>query len=85
MKRYPLKQKIMRLARTLFMAAVMVACAIQSRPAWAQSAELYASFKQYQALNKQGKHAEATPFVKTVIALAEPERVLFVPRHIGRL
>ena len=85
MERYPLRQKIMRFTRTLFMAASMVACATQSLPAWAQSAELYASFKQYQALNKQGKHAEATPFVKTVIALAEPERVLFVPRHIGRL
>jgi hypothetical protein len=51
----------MRLTRILFMAAVMVACTAQSLPAWAQSAELYAVFKQYQALNKQGEYAEAIP------------------------
>ena len=40
MKRYLLREKIMRLTRMLFMVAVMVACATQSLPAWAQSAEL---------------------------------------------
>jgi tetratricopeptide (TPR) repeat protein len=73
MKRYLLKEKIIRLTRTLFVAAVMVACTTQSLPAWAQSDELYAAFKQYQALNKQGKYAEAIPFAQTFIALAEEE------------
>ena len=73
MKRYPLREKIMRLTRMLFMAAVMVACAIQSRPAWAQSAELINAFKQLQTLKNQGKYAEAIAFAQTFIALAREE------------
>ena len=73
MERYPLRQKIMRLTRILLIAAVMVACATQSLPAWAQSAELDAAFKQYQMLNKQGKYAEAIPYAQRVIALVEEE------------
>ena len=72
MERYPLREKIMCLTKTLFMAAVMVACATQSLPAWAQSAaELDAEFRQYQSLKKQGKYGEAIPYAQTFIALAE--------------
>ena len=39
MERYPLIEKIMRLTRILFMAAMMVACTTQSLPTWAQSAD----------------------------------------------
>jgi tetratricopeptide (TPR) repeat protein len=73
MERYPLKEKIMRLTRMLFMTAVMVACVTQSLPAWAQSAELIKAFKQYQALRKQGEYGKAIPYTQTVIALAEEE------------
>jgi hypothetical protein len=73
MERYPLRQKIIRLTRTLFMVAVMVASTTQSRPAWAQSAELDAALKQFQTLDKQGKYAEAIPFAQTFIALAREE------------
>jgi len=73
MERYLLRQKIMRLTRTLFMVAVMVACATQSLPAWAQSAELINAFKQLQTLKKQGKYAEAIVFAQTFIALAQEE------------
>ena len=55
MKRYLIMEKIMRLTRILFMAAVMVACATQSLPAWAQSAELINAFKQLQTLKKTGE------------------------------
>ncbi|MGY9001084.1 MAG: hypothetical protein ACKVIK_14300, partial [Rhodospirillales bacterium] len=51
----------------------MVACATQSLPAWAQSAELDAALKQYQTLTKQGKYAEAIAFAQTFIALAREE------------
>jgi hypothetical protein len=44
MKRYLLIEKIMRLTRILFMAAMMVACATQSLPAWAQSADSNTAF-----------------------------------------
>ena len=73
MERYLLRQKIMRLSRTLFIAAVKVACAIQSLPAWAQSAELLNAFKQLQTPKKQGKYAEAIAFAQTFIALAREE------------
>jgi hypothetical protein len=73
MERYLLRQKIMRLTRTLFMAAVMVACTVQSLPAWAQSAELINAIKQPQTLKKQGKYAEAIAFAQTFIALAREE------------
>ena len=62
MERYLLRQKIMRLSRTLFIAAVMVACVTQSLPARAQSAELINAFKKSKTLKKQGKYAEAIPF-----------------------
>ena len=62
MERYLLREKIMRLTKTLLMAAVMVACTTQSLPAWAQSAELINAYKQTQALTKQGEYAEAIPF-----------------------
>jgi|TARA_B110000467_G_C18125093_1_gene370089 hypothetical protein len=63
MERYLLRQKIMRLTRTLFMAAVMVACTTQSLPAWAELAELSNAFKQSQTLKKQGKYTEAIPYI----------------------
>jgi tetratricopeptide (TPR) repeat protein len=73
MERYPLRQKIMRLTRILLIAAVMVACATQSLPAWAESAELKNAFKQYRTLKKQGKYGEAIPYAQAFIALAEEE------------
>jgi len=51
----------------------MTAGATQSLPAWAQSAELDAAFKQYQTLNKQGKYTKALPFAQTFIKLAKKE------------
>ena len=63
MERYLLRQKIMRLTRTLFMAVVMVACTTQSLPAWAELAELSNAFKQSQTLKKQGKYTEAIPYI----------------------
>jgi hypothetical protein len=59
--------------RALLIVLVIAAGATQSLPAWAQSAELYAAFKQYQALNKQGKYSEAVPFAQTFIDLAKKE------------
>ena len=38
-----------------------------------QTPELDAAFKQYRALNKQGKYAEATPFAQTFLELAKKE------------
>ena len=60
------------------MAVVIVAGITQSPPARAQSAELIAAFKQYQALKKQGKYAEAIPVAKTFVELAKKE---FGERH----
>jgi tetratricopeptide (TPR) repeat protein len=73
MERYRLREKIMRLTRMLLMVTVMVACTTQSLPAWAQLAELFNAFKQYQTLNKQGEYAKAIPFAQTFIALAKEE------------
>jgi hypothetical protein len=73
MKRYLPSKKARSVIRALLIALVLAAGPIQSPPAWAQSAELDAAFKQYQALNKQGKYAEAIPFAQTFIALAEEE------------
>jgi hypothetical protein len=49
--------------KVFLIAAMFVAGATYSLPARAQSAELMATFKQYQALKKQGKYSEAIPFV----------------------
>ena len=73
MKRYLPSKKTRLVIRALLIAVVILAGPIQSPPVWAQSAELMATFKQYQALNKQGKYAEAVPFVQTVIELAKKE------------
>ena len=55
--------------KVFLIAAMLVVGATYSLPAWAQSAEIMATFKQYQALNKQGKYSEAVPFAKTFIEL----------------
>jgi tetratricopeptide (TPR) repeat protein len=73
MKRYLPSKKVQSVIRALLIAVVILAGPIQSPPVWAQSAELYAAFKQYQALNKQGKYAEAVPFAQTFIELAKKE------------
>jgi hypothetical protein len=72
MKRYLLIEKIMRLTRILFMVAMMVACATQSLPAWAQSADSDTAFKQFQTLDKRGKYAEAS--LSNLAALYEDQR-----------
>ena len=85
MKRYLLIEKIMRLTRILFMAAMMVACATQSLPAWAQSADSDTAFKQFQTLDKRGKYAEAIPFAQTFIALIKEEFGVTNQHHAASL
>ena len=46
---------------------------MQILPAWAQSVELTAAFKQNLSLKQQGKYAQAIPFAKRFIELAKAE------------
>ncbi len=42
-------------------------------PAVAQSSELMAAYRQYEALKAQGKYAEAEPFARNALELGEAE------------
>ena len=59
--------------KVFLIAAMLMVSVAHSLPAWAQSAELDAAFKQYQALKRQGKYAEATPFAQTFLEIAKKE------------
>jgi tetratricopeptide (TPR) repeat protein len=55
------------------MALITALALAWSGPAWAQSDELDAAYKQCQMLDKQGKYAEAIPFAQTFIKLTKKE------------
>jgi len=59
--------------KVFLIAAMLVLGVAHSLPAWAQSAEMYAAFKQYRVLQKQGKYAEAVAFAQTFQELAKKE------------
>ena len=61
------------ITKIFLMAAVLLAVATHTLPAWAQSAELDEAFNQYQALNEQGKYGEAVPFAQAFLELAKTE------------
>ena len=65
----PISRRITRVLLAFSTALVLA----WSGPAWAQSAEMHAAFKQYQVLQKQGKYAEDIPFAQKVNELAKKE------------
>tara|TARA_Y100000588_G_scaffold284755_1_gene302368 strand:- start:285 stop:785 length:501 start_codon:yes stop_codon:yes gene_type:complete len=73
MERYLLSKKAKSVIRAALIAVVLVAGSTLSLPAWAQSAELDAAFRQYQSLEKQAKYAEAIPYAQAFVELAKEE------------